>query len=1524
MEFSQWNVLSFLNSPIEVCPSVCSTFLDTDPNLTIVCGLWLLLLFLCLLVGIPSAPTCWETKVFQKRQGRAKRRRKGGTSRGWSYYQREIEEKRKLISILKSPLGQHHTTIRARQLLCPDSFCEVCNNATAEVNRLLFLEDLEDDTLFVSSMASTASVTESSFTVSSAFSEVPLGDLIPAPLPEPSPRPPSLADCLSPSPPGHSLPPEPFPPLDSKFPASHFPSQPLAFPCLPSQDTQMTDPVLQPEATLSLHTIFSLDPTLSQDINPLPNLSQTMNPTDSLASYHAPLTLSVSPPPDCALTVTQSKSVSILLKSLPENSSPDSPGWLSTCGLTIKGTDHSSLSVSEFSRWQPHAKGLFPSTLPPCDFHQEFLALHSSEASFERDPAANLIEPGNLPFLSPDIRALLERQVQKRSDFLMWKERDKESGSFPKELGADDQLNSSGKMLESIADKHDSAVSLPFWSGKGKPKELHVQQQPSYPKTLEDHLEQKRIQLFWGLPSLHSESLPSAVRGSGDSSSIFIFNTISNASTDHEHPVPPHSLPLSLPEIEPQPLPQPLPQSQPLPLSQDQPQAHLQCPLPILPSGPRPQIRICGVCFHRPQNEPESLSTSEIQHLEWNVLQKQQESLWGLPSVLQRSQEDFCPSAPNSTCCRASQAHGSVSILPAEFPLSDELRKKLDHHLRKRLIQHRWGLPRRIHESLSLMMPPTNFAETSELESSHGLSLISVNKKLNVGLSQPESFHERGSELPQLEKDMGKDQQHSPENGSKAHLLSDTETSSHKDLGYDSEKDLSSHMPSLSGKNSRASAGNLDQKQLQNVLKVHLSKKFEEISEGRLPGTVHSSRHAIKQTLLLSDKSHTQIKQRSLPPSLGGDHSLNTFQELSFIDSRAQQMLEAHIKRFRMRMLWGLPRRVLESIEIFKLKDAASQSLSRSHFPSSTNLISEVDSKSGGFKPLRGSSKSLRGEKVGTTISALVLGRPLPATSPVGREGPGTLGQSPSGINQELAEDVQRSNGARQTLQPVTHGITRKVSQRQTRLCDRHPPKLPARQVEVGHVPKDNRVSSSDRAEMRQGKKMEKKSEPLSEPTVSREIFRAKELNALQSKTGNVLTTSKPGSSQMINANEKEVEITVTTESPLPKTSVPRDPTSSDLKEQLLRELKSKLEKREQSQAQGQPTDRPLASESLTDKASLTHAQGVSSGDTCASQVLHVHLEDRGISMEQRQESWVPKHVLRRCHDENFPPAAERVSPTSPKAEERGGGDAGLGTSQPRRKSLPTQDVPLEETLGSKSSQIPSQKGQPPPESLFRKKMNHFLQWLHPGIKGKRQENSQGKGSPISSAQSRGLITRRAAVTGTTTAQKTMTDAGKFPEEKLGRRHVIDTTCPQGPLPSPRKSEKTQQKAEAQGRAEPVQGHPSNYRVPSCKATNTKSCRQEALTGSQSYPISVRRSRDEDRHPRKTVKDPQWGQKPPSSVPPRELVPHPNPTCRRQAGQGPPVALTSDEGTVFRDLSLLFQQKMLLQHFQTGKFPTPK
>nr|KAF6314908.1 hypothetical protein mMyoMyo1_008683 [Myotis myotis] len=298
------------------------------------------------------------------------------------------------------------------------------------------------------------------------------------------------------------------------------------------------------------------------------------------------------------------------------------------------------------------------------------------------------------------------------------------------------------------------------------PDEHDSAQEYIYPKTWEDNIKKNLAQLFWGLPTLHSESLSSAIHASGEYS-IF-FNSISNSFTDQEAPGLSDLQSPSLAEVQPQPLPQNLPPSRHLHLTQIQTQAHLQSPLPILPSSPITQNKVCEMNVHIPNNESECHTSSETEHLQCNVLLKEQESLWGLTSVAQ-----------------STKAYVAITINPVEFPLSSEFRDKFEHHLRKRLIQHHQGQPCMLNGSLSLMRPLSNCSGILESKSSSGLSRISVEKDQssenpNVGLSQPGSFYERSSEMFEIEENEGKEEGHSQENDPKVHLLSDSKTSSHK------------------------------------------------------------------------------------------------------------------------------------------------------------------------------------------------------------------------------------------------------------------------------------------------------------------------------------------------------------------------------------------------------------------------------------------------------------------------------------------------------------------------------------------------------------------------------------------------------------------------------------------------------------------------------------------------------------------------------------------------------------------------
>ncbi|XP_033092871.1 LOW QUALITY PROTEIN: spermatogenesis-associated protein 31D3-like [Trachypithecus francoisi] len=373
------NILCFLNNYTDAGLSPDSPCLDDiDHNCIYLSGLGLFMLYFFYVVSMLCLSTRGKNNDIQKHQGRARRRRKSVTFKDRKSFQREAEEEKKLLSILKSfgppvscsPLGQHHDTTRFRRLLCPDPDCQVCNRATADIQRLLSWESLKDAAPSVSPLPSGDSVTESSFTLSSTPSATPTEDLILSPRPKLSPPPQlilspdfitSLADLFSPSPLRDPPPPQPVSPLDSKFLVDHSPPQQLPSPLLPPHHIQRVEPNLHPEASLSLNTIFSFDFTLSQDMNPLPNVSQAMNPTDSRACHHEPPTPSALPLEDCS--VTQSKSRLTILKPFAEMLSLGGSGGTSTYAPTIKGIDIHALHLQNSPGGSLMPRALFPPIL---------------------------------------------------------------------------------------------------------------------------------------------------------------------------------------------------------------------------------------------------------------------------------------------------------------------------------------------------------------------------------------------------------------------------------------------------------------------------------------------------------------------------------------------------------------------------------------------------------------------------------------------------------------------------------------------------------------------------------------------------------------------------------------------------------------------------------------------------------------------------------------------------------------------------------------------------------------------------------------------------------------------------------------------------------------------------------------------------------------------------------------------------------------------------------------------------------
>lgn len=258
-------------------------------------------------------------------------------------------------------------------------------------------------------------------------------------------------------------------------------------------------------------------------------------------------------------------------------------------------------------------------------------------------------------------------------------------------------------MFKSPSTKQDSTILPPFWNLKEKSEQQTATQKLSYPTILGDHFQEKYNQLFWGLPSLHSESLVATAWIPQATSTLpcpfFLFNVTSSAypvqMRDKMSPVHSCTRPLSYLGLQPPHLILAPPQFQAPALNQ----AHPQSPLPVqLPSSSLPYTNDYGdyvSCCSQSQSRSQRLLT-EIQHAEGHSLTKQ-ESRLPLPLMVQRPQEVHDIMAPNLS------QDWAVSILPDNFPISCELREKLEQHIQKWLIQHQLGLPHKIQESLDAM-----------------------------------------------------------------------------------------------------------------------------------------------------------------------------------------------------------------------------------------------------------------------------------------------------------------------------------------------------------------------------------------------------------------------------------------------------------------------------------------------------------------------------------------------------------------------------------------------------------------------------------------------------------------------------------------------------------------------------------------------------------------------------------------------------------------------------------------------------
>ncbi|XP_029064417.1 spermatogenesis-associated protein 31A6-like, partial [Monodon monoceros] len=135
----------------------------------------------------------------------------------------------------------------------------------------------------------------------------------------------------------------------------------------------------------------------------------------------------------------------------------------------------------------------------------------ASSLSTEPQDQSNLkrVTLGTVAKSSPPVQKLLELLITKKVKLNTCKEKEKD-GSFSEQMSSDYHLNTLGNMWKSLGAEQDNTTPQSFWNMKDKTEQLQRlpgPQQLLHSEVLRDHLEQKYSQLYWGLPSRHSESL---------------------------------------------------------------------------------------------------------------------------------------------------------------------------------------------------------------------------------------------------------------------------------------------------------------------------------------------------------------------------------------------------------------------------------------------------------------------------------------------------------------------------------------------------------------------------------------------------------------------------------------------------------------------------------------------------------------------------------------------------------------------------------------------------------------------------------------------------------------------------------------------------------------------------------------------------------------------------------------------------------------------------------------------------------
>ncbi|XP_021096511.1 spermatogenesis-associated protein 31A6-like, partial [Heterocephalus glaber] len=500
---------------------------------------------------------------------------------------------------------------------------------------------------------------------------------------------------------------------------------------------------------------------------------------------YSPSPMASRPPlPDPSLALPQQDSSPLPLGAIPQNLCPPNNCWLSSPEPETSILGDTGCPISALSQCQEPPGALCHSNLSNSECQGGHLTPQSPEASVLPETAYTQVQVGSSYFLNPDVQKVLDTLIKKKVEQI-YKNTEEEGQNIP--------LYSLGNMLSSLGKEQDLISPQAFWKTRCKAEQLSVSQELFYPKVLWDHLQQKCSQLFWGLPTLHSESLMDNIRASGASLEVspIVFNGLHNSIPVQIQA----NAPLQL--LSSQPLVHYVAQSQTLtptmPSSQTPPQKQTQVhvpPLPIVPCS-SPPVRAWEVsCPTKKKGKKYSISPT-IQHLQDKLLKEERENRRVLPPVAKKSQQVVSQSTDKHW---ASQEN-------INFPVNiiqSKLREQLEQHFQK---NHMCELPQKTHLSLGLTGLREKYPGTRQAKENSGPSQTSeVSDKSSQVIQKFRSGHPEisqegkysSNDLGQVLKGLSEIPKNSPVNDLESMSEGGSETNklrpSRSDSGYDSAR----------------------------------------------------------------------------------------------------------------------------------------------------------------------------------------------------------------------------------------------------------------------------------------------------------------------------------------------------------------------------------------------------------------------------------------------------------------------------------------------------------------------------------------------------------------------------------------------------------------------------------------------------------------------------------------------------------------------------------------------------------------